>query len=343
MWVVLVRNLSLLWLHGQRALVALLVLFSLVVPLPYVALAPGPASNTLSTGLITITGEKTYPTSGSLFLTTVSVSNPESILRGALVLQEWVSPNDSVMPREAVYPPTDNTEQIQERNAEEMRLSQQHATTAALKYLGYQLPSRVLVLRVVADAPADGILKAADELVSVDGVAVTSVNQVIELVRKHKPGEEVRFQIKRGNEVLKVITKTANRDGNAYVGIAPTAVYAYPFDVKIKLDDVGGPSAGLMFALGIVEKLTPDSLTRGRTIAGTGTIDDLGRVGPIGGIGEKIQGAAKRGATVFLAPYANCKEITHKPKSMKIVAVATLADAVQALREKDPKELPLCP
>lgn len=331
------------WLRGQRGLVTLLVIFGLITPLPYAVLAPGPATDTLAKNLISISGTKVYPTNGKLLLTTVSVSNPDSIVRGSYVLQEWVSPTDVVLPRDSVYPPTDNTKQIEQRNAEEMRLSQQHATTAALKYLGYKMPFRILVLRVVADSPAENVLKAADEVLQVDGISITSVDQVISLIRKHKPGESVSFLVKRGNQTLSLTTKTTKFNGRTFVGFAPTAVYDYPFKVAIKLNDVGGPSAGLMFALGIVDKLTPDSLTRGRKIAGTGTIDDQGRVGAIGGISEKIQGAAKKGATIFLAPYENCSDITHQPKSMKIVAVATLVDAVDALKETNVKSLPLCP
>lgn len=330
------------WLRGQRGLVTLLLLFGLVTPLPYAVLAPGPATDTLSKNLISIEGAKVYPTNGKLMLTTVSVSNPDSIVRGSLVLQEWVSPSDVVLPRDSVYPPTDNTKQIEQRNAEEMRLSQQHATTAALKYLGYQMPFRIMVLRVVAGSPAENVLKAADEILRIDGAAIESVDQVISLIRKHKPGETVTFVVKRGNQTLNLSTKTTKFNGRTFVGFAPTAVYQYPFKVSIKLNDVGGPSAGMMFALGIIDKLTPGSLTGGRKIAGTGTIDDQGRIGAIGGISEKIQGAAKKGATIFLAPKENCADITHQPKSMTVISVATLSDAVKALENPTAKDLPLC-
>lgn len=331
------------WLRGQHGLVALLFLFATVVPLPYAVLSPGPATNVLNKNLISIKGAPTFPTDGKLFLTTVSVSNPDSILRGSYVLQEWVSPNDMVMPRDSVYPPTDNVKEIEQRNAEEMRLSQQHATTAALKFLGYRMPSRILVLRVVADSPAENVLKAADEILEVDGTKITSVSQVVSRIRAHKPGEKVNFVVKRGNETLSLQTSTIEFKGNTFVGFAPTAVYDYPFEVNIKLNDVGGPSAGMMFALGIIDKLDRESLTRGRNIAGTGTIDDDGNIGAIGGIAEKIIGAADRGAKIFLAPVENCVDITKRPEGIKIVAVSTLSDAVKALRAKDGAKLPTCP
>lgn len=331
------------WFRGQHGLVALLFLFSMVVPLPYAVLAPGPATDVLGKNLINIKGTTTYPTNGKLFLTTVSVSNPDSILRGSYVLQEWASPGDMVMPRDSVYPPTDNVQQIEQRNAEEMRLSQQQATTAALKYLGYQMPFRIMVLRVVADSPAENVLKAADEVLEVDGQKITSVSQVISLIRAHKPGEKVDFLIKRGNQTLSLQSATTEFRGKTFVGFAPTTVYDYPFEVTIKLNDVGGPSAGMMFALGIIDKLNKESLTRGRKIAGTGTINDDGKIGAIGGISEKILGAEDQGATMFLAPIENCVDIVQRPKSMKIVAVSTLADAVTALQEKNPEKLQACP
>jgi len=108
----------------------------------------------------------------------------------------------------------------------------------------------------------------------------------------------------------------------------------YPFSVEISLKDVGGPSAGLMFALGIVDKLTPGSLTGGKFIAGTGTIDDSGHVGAIGGIAQKMVGARRKGATVFLSPAGNCAQARDTvPDGLRLVRVKTLSDAVEALED----------
>lgn len=313
-----------------------LALFALFMPLPYVVVKPGPATDTLgrvgNAQLITITGADTFPTDGSLLLTTISVSDPLSTVRGGLVLERWVLPRGVVMPRSAFYPDDQDADAIQQRDAEAMQISQQNATTAALKYLGYDLPSSVRVLRVLADTPAEGALKAADEVLAIDGKPVTRATQVPEYVRAHQPGEQVVFKVRRDGEVVEITTgSTTNPDGQAFVGFAVVAVYEYPFDVKIRLDDVGGPSAGLMFALGIIEKLGAESLTRGRTIAGTGTIDDDGVVGGIGGITEKLYGAREKGATVFLAPKSNCKDITSVPEGMTVIPVSTLASAVALL------------
>lgn len=320
----------------HTALGIALLLFALLMPLPYVAVNPGPATDTLGqvgkTELITIEGAQTYPTEGALMLTTISVSDPDSVIRGGLVLERWLLPRSVIVPRTMFYPDDQDAGVIQQRDAEAMEISQQNATTAALKFLGYDMPYTVRVLRILADTPAAGVLKAGDELLEVDGRAVTTAPQVPEFVRDRKPGDKVQFTVRRDGNVLSLTTgSTTNDDGQAFVGFAVVSVYDYPFEVKIRLDDVGGPSAGLMFALGIIEKLGPESLTRGRTIAGTGTIDDRGEVGPIGGITEKLIGARKRGATLFLAPAGNCADVTYVPEGLTVVSVATLKDAVAAL------------
>jgi Lon-like protease len=324
-----------------------LLLFALLMPLPYVVVSPGPATDTLgkvgSTSLITIEGAKTYPTEGALMLTTVSVSDPKSAVRGGLVLEQWVRPRQAILPRSTFYPDDQDAGVIQQRDAEAMELSQQNATTAALTYLGYDLPSTIRILRVLADTPAEGVLKAGDEVLTIDGKAITSVEQVPTFVRDRKPGTSVRFTVRRAEKTLSLTTDSiANPDGAAFVGFAVVTVYEYPFEVKIRLDDVGGPSAGLMFALGIVEKLGPESLTQGRRIAGTGTIDDNGRVGAIGGIVEKLQGARKRGATLFLAPAKNCEDITYIPDGLTVVPVNTLAEAIKVLQQPSSTAYPTC-
>jgi len=124
--------------------------------------------------------------------------------------------------------------------------------------------------------------------------------------------------------------------------------YDFPFEVSIQLDNVGGPSAGQMFALGIMDKLTPDSLNGGKRVAGTGTIDNVGNVGAIGGIRQKMYGARSAGATIFLAPASNCDEVTgHIPAGLQVFAVKTLSDSVKVLDAvragSSTADLPTCP
>ena len=149
-----------------------------------------------------------------------------------------------------------------------------------------------------------------------------------------------------GRRVNETLTTAPNPDDPAlpFVGITPDVDYDFPFQVTISLDDVGGPSAGLMFSLGLVDMLTPGSLNNGAHVAGTGTIDDAGKVGPIGGIQQKMQGARGDGATVFLVPAENCDSAAGAvPKGLRTVKVTTLTSAVNALNAiKAGKSTPTC-
>ena len=214
-----------------------------------------------------------------------------------------------------------------------MRDSQENATTAALRQLGIAVETRLLVQDIPAGSPSKGKLRTGDLLVSVDGTKVVGGAQLRDLITSRDPGDTVRLVVRRqGKKVGVTIRTTEAEDGRAIVGVTTRDEADYPFTVEIRLEDVGGPSAGLMFALGIVEKLTPGSLSGGRHVAGTGTIDDAGGVGPIGGITQKMVGAQRSGATVFLAPADNCAEARRtKPDGLQLVRAATLNSAVRAL------------
>ncbi len=308
-----------------------------VSTVPYVALSPGPAINTLGASggeeVLSISGAKTYPTDGSLALTTVSVRDKLTLFEA---LQGWLSRRQAVIPREILFPPDQSAEQRQQANVQEMQQSQDDATTAALRQLGYAETKRVVVSTVTNGSPADGELKPGDVLRSVDGTAVTDAASVGTLVRKHQPGEKVTIGLLRDEEpVVVTITTAASTDKpvRAIVGITPAESSSFAVKVNIRLKDIGGPSAGLMFALGIIDKLGPESLTGGRSIAGTGEITADGKVGAIGGIAEKMIGARDKGATVFLSPAANCAEAkTTKPSGITLVRVDTLKTALSALK-----------
>lgn len=320
-------------------LLLVMVAFMLLLPVPYARLSPGPATNTLGEAdgkpLIVITGTKTYPDTGKLDLTTVAISNPGHNMSLFEAMQGWLQSGVAVVPRSTIYPDDLSAADIEARNVEEMALSQQHATAAALKELKIALTEHTVVAALTEGTPAFGKLQVADRIQKIDGVAVTSPTQVVELVRKHKPGEKVTFVVNRkGQKVTETLTTAANPDDPAvpFVGITPDVSYEFPFQVTISLDDVGGPSAGLMFALGIVERLTAEDITGGRHVAGTGTIEDDGVVGKIGGIQMKILGAKKSGATVFMVPAENCREAAASaPKGIQLIKVDTLATAVRAL------------
>lgn len=321
-------------------LLVALVALAWLVPVPYVAMSPGPIENTLGNvdgkPIIKIDGRRTYPTTGKLDLTTVAVTSPDQKLDIAGVIAGWVDPSVAVVPRDFVYPPDQTPAEVQQQNAEQMETSQQSAIAAAMREVGVKVPSAVQVRAVVEKSPAVGRLKAADIIVAVDGTKTTSAQQVVDLVGRHKPGDRIRLSVRRADKPLDVTVTTgrAPDDRNrAFVGIQPFDGYDFPFPVTVNLgQDIGGPSAGTMFALAIVDKLTADNLTGGKHIAGTGTIEADGKVGPIGGIQQKIAGAKEGGASTFLVPADNCRAAAGAPTDgIRLVRIATLHDAVTAL------------
>ncbi len=319
---------------------ALLVVLASRLPVPYVVETPGPTTDTLSGNLIEISGHQTYPTSGALRLTTVSsYGGPGRHLDLLTAMRAWVSPHDAVLPEELLYPRGTTRQQAQHQDAEAMTLSQQDATTAALRQLHIAVTPVVVVQAISAGMPAQGRLKASDQITSIDGTAVGGSTDLLrKAITAHKAGDTLHFVVQRAGATVAVdvVATQDNSDPEnlhrTVVGFSPAATFSFPFTIKIRLDDVGGPSAGLMFALGIVDKLTPGALTGGAKVAGTGTIDTSGAVGAIGGIPQKMAGARSAGATVFLSPEQNCAEARPVvPKGLRLVKVTSLASAIAAL------------
>ncbi|MBG0815179.1 PDZ domain-containing protein [Planomonospora sp. ID82291] len=309
-----------------------------LLPVPYVVLSPGPTENTIGdvkgTPVISIEGRPTYPTDGKLSLVTVAYQGgPGSRIDLFTALRGWVDPTIAVVPEETIFPPATTAEEVEEQNTQEMTNSQDDATAAALKELEIPYTSFVTVGATQKGLPAHGRFNQGDEIVSVDGVAAEDRETVSATVRKHKAGEQVTFVVRRGGRDTTVTVPTvASADGTPVVGISMAVGYRFPFEVNINVGDVGGPSAGMMFSLGIIDKLTPGAMTGGKAVAGTGTIDPQGVVGPIGGIQQKMVGAREAGATVFLTPADNCAEaLAAAPDGLRLVRVETLHEAVQAL------------
>jgi len=306
------------------------------VTVPYVLLSPGPAFNTLGTvnaqPVLSIKGHATYPTDGTLDLTTVSVLDHLTLFEA---LTGWLRSSDAVVPREIVYPPDQSTKQIEQQNQQAMAQSQDDAIAAALHELGVQGTTVVSVGRIATGKPADGRLKVGDVLTSVDGAKVTDVDRLRALLSGRAIGATVVVGYVRGGKPGVVTLPTvASQDSPPHpvIGIEATERTRFPVTVNVMLQDVGGPSAGLMFALGILDKLEPGSLTGGLHVAGTGEITPDGQVGEIGGIQQKMRGARAAGATVFLAPAGNCREAKRaKPAGLRLVKVATLKQALSAL------------
>jgi PDZ domain-containing protein len=321
-------------------LLVLLVVLAALLPVPYLVLSPGPVFNALGTvdgtPVVVVDGAKTFETDGSLDVTTVyELGGPGSRLSLLGAVKAWLSPTSSVVPRELFYPDNTSPADSTQRSVEEMELSQQTSVAAALRLLDKPVRTVVAVGSVLADSPAEGTLRAGDVFLEVDGVPVKTAAQVRRLISDRTPGDDVDLVMRRDGQRLNLTVATAASPDDperAIVGVVPTLVYVSPIDVKISLGDVGGPSAGLMFALSIVDKLTPGALTDGRAVAGTGTIDANGGVGAIGGIEQKMSGAADDGAELFLAPYSNCSDVIGNiPDGLVVVPVHTLKEAVDTV------------
>jgi Lon-like protease len=316
---------------------------AVVLPVPYVILSPGPTLNTLGKGsagrpLIQITGHRTYSTAGHLNLVTVSFQGgPSDSLNVFAALRAWLTPHDAVVPEEELFGPGQTQQQVARQDTEQMTSSQETATAAALCAVGIKFTTVDTVTVVAKGFPADGVLRRNDVITAVGGKPVTCKTSAAMLIRARPPGAPVTLTVARtvgGQRVTKLVRlKTADGGGHAVVGVQVSESYLFPFSVNIRVGDIGGPSAGLMFALGIVDKLTPVNLTDGKFIAGTGEISANGAVSPIGGIQQKMVGARQAGATVFLTPAANCADAAGAvPAGMRLIKVSTLDDAVSDLK-----------
>jgi PDZ domain-containing protein len=327
---------------------------AVILPVPYVILGPGPTLNTLGKGpggrpLILISGHPTFPTVGHLNLVTVSFQGgPSDSLNVFAALRAWLTPHEAVVPEEELFGPGQTQQQVVQQDTQQMASSQETATAAALCVLriGFRVVDTVTV--VAKGLPAHGVLQRGDVITAVDGKPVTCKANAATLIRARAPGAPVTLTIARteGNRRVtkRFHLKTAAIGGHAVVGVQISESYVFPFNVRIRVGDIGGPSAGMMFALGIVDKLTPGNLTGGRFVAGTGEISADGAVSAIGGIQQKMAGARQAGATIFLTPAANCADTAGAvPAGMRLVKVSTLGGAVSALEAlKAGRSVPSC-
>lgn len=322
-------------------LVAVGLFIAVSLPVPYVIESPGPVFNVLGSAgdgpLVSVSGAPTFDTTGQLDLTTVSQNGGPGnrVLLTELVAATLRSTN-AVVPRALLYPDGTTAAQVDADNTAQMAQSQDAAAIAALRHLNLPVTLTVTVGPIEPGSPADGQLKSDDRILSVDGTAVSTGEQVRTAVTKHKPGEVVVFVVERaGSKVTVPLTTEASTDSGpvrAVVGFTPGVGYTSPVTVTIKLDDVGGPSAGLMFTLGIIDKLTAVQETGGKHIAGTGTMDENGKVGAIGGIRQKMAAARADGATIFLVPASNCDEaLLQVPAGLQLVKVTDVNDALSGL------------
>jgi PDZ domain-containing protein len=332
-------------------LVIALWLAAVLLPLPYVTYEPGITVDVLAETrgheIIEVRGEQTYRDNGQLRMTTVYVTQPDARVNLFELLRDWVSPESSVYPYDAVYQPDETSQQNRQQGAVDMVSSQDAAIATALRELGYRVKQGLEVLAVEQGSPADGVFKVRDLFLKVDGRPITSGRQVVRAIASAPPGRPVPFVVRRAGRSVDVSVTPRRTDGQQRIGIQYGTGYRFPFDVSVGIDpDIGGPSAGLMFSLGIYDTLTKGSLTGGATVAGTGTIDGSGRVGPIGGIQQKIAAARAAGAKLFLVPPDNCADAKGAPNGdMRLVEATTMHSAVHTIQtwvDNHGARLPTC-
>ncbi|HEY7565499.1 MAG TPA: PDZ domain-containing protein [Acidimicrobiia bacterium] len=331
------------WPGAVAALLILLAGLSLIAwsfRLPYYAFSGGPVSDVVSS--VNVSGADTFSTDGSLLMLTVSSQevNPfEALVAG-------FDPDVDLVARDAVRPPDESDEDFNARNRASMDLSKETAITLALTRLGYDVTSEsdgVLVASVVEGTPAFDVLLANDVIVAVNGVPVELPDDIGSVLEGMQAGDQIEIELTRAGERMTVTVELAERDDDPatpMIGISAAASnprFEYPFPIEIDAGLVGGPSAGMMYALGVLEVLTADDLTGGHIVAGTGTIDSNGRVGAIGGVRQKVVAAEAAGAEVMLVPASNYEEaLTARRERMELVPVATLDEALAALAAISP-------
>ncbi|GAB2966613.1 MAG TPA: S16 family serine protease [Actinotalea caeni] len=333
-----------------------LMLVTMLLPVPYAVQAPGPVIDTLGdvdgVELIHIEGTETYETSGALQLTTVTTAGgPGYPVDSGGVIRGWLSPTTTVAPVELFFDPGQSQDEIDQTSAQQMISSQQNATVAALTELGYDVPAELTVVGTQQGSGADGVAQDGDRIVGIvagdEEVEVVTFADLADVLAATPPGSTVDLVVDRDGErvALPVVTGDDGRGGSV-LGVFLDGEFDYPVDVRIQIENVGGPSAGTMFALGIIDMLTPGEMTGGHNVAGTGTVSLGGLVGAIGGIQQKMAGARAADAEYFLAPLANCGEVVgHVPAGLRVVAVSTLAEAraaVEAIGAGDTADLPTC-
>ena len=330
---------------GSFILVVALIAAVFLVPVNAVIEAPGPTWNVLDNGsssdqdVLKVSGTETYPTEGALRMTTVSVSGcPGYPVTTADLIAAWISADKRIVDRDEVCPQDQSAEQVEETGKAQMTASQDSAVIAALVETG-KAGAMHLTVTEVTEQQTSTEIQAGDVLETItpqggQTTTLASFSQLRELMTTIPEGTRVTLGVRRGDQKASAaLTTIAPQEGTtgSLLGLSLKISVDSPVEATFGLSDVGGPSAGMMFALGVVDEITPGSLTGGKDISGTGTIDMTGQVGPIGGIQQKMAGARESGSTFFLAPASNCNEVTgHEPKGMQVFAVNTLHEAVAA-------------
>jgi len=341
-------------------LTLVLATIALFLPTGFVVRSPGPTQDTLGArrvgaseiAMVEINGATSFPTSGELRLTTVSVGGgPIGPIMPMDALVGWAVPSRSVVPVETVFRQGETRQEQQERSAAQMVTSQEAATAAALTELGFDIPTTLTIVGTSVDSNAIGVVEGGDIAKELNGIPITNQSQLLGLLTDIAPESTVVLTVEREGELvdLPLVTgRATNDDGSerAALGVFLGTDFEFPIDVAIQIENIGGPSAGLMFALAIIDRLTEVDELQGVSVSGTGTINIAGEVGPIGGVVQKMHGALRDGSNWFLTPTFNCPEVIGAiPRGMNVVAVSTLSEArvaIEAIGAGITDALPSC-
>ena len=322
------------WTTVSCSLLVIVVIAAILVPVPFLVRSPGPVFDLLGESdgepVLEVTGTKTYSAPGELDLTTVAESGgPAGSLNSGAALWGWLSPTSTLL-----YDSERRDESDREADVAVFDASLSQAQAAAATYLERPVSSEPVIVSVRAGSPADGVLQPKDEIVSVDGQAVTDGAQVAKLIQDQPAGTEFTLSIVQSDEkeTVKVVSELSPELERPVIGVVVENVYTTDFEAQLNLNGIGGPSAGTMLAVALVDKLTPEEIVAGKHIAGTGTIAADGQVGEIGGVQKKMLAAADEGAELFIAPKSNCADVVGAvPDGLALAAVENLDQAIASI------------
>lgn len=339
----------------SSAIFLVLTLVLAIAPVPYIGWSPGSTvdlagANANGAPALDIEGLPTTPLNGELRLTTVSQTRVDSHVGLFEAMFNHITPHRDVLPRKFIYPPGKSTAEVKAQDVQMMTDAQANALVAALRAAGQPVSELPMVVGVSLSGPALNRLQPGDMITKVDGRAVQTVNDISTGIQAHKVGEPVVFTVQRADQEMTVTVTTVaapNNPQQPYIGFRLGVGYRYAPSITYGIDpNIGGPSAGLMFALAIYDLITEDDLLSGRKVAGTGGISPEGTVMAIGGIQEKIRGAEKAGTQIFVVPASNCKDLAGLKTSMELVKADTLREAIGGLQKlktsKDGTGVPRC-
>lgn len=328
------------------ALLATLLAVMALLPVPYAIQRPGPTVDTLGerngAPIISVpAGLRSEESRGELRLTTVRVAGgPDDPVNAVHVIEGWIREDTRVVPREEAFREGEDAEQLSEYQQAQMAASQTNAAAAALQQLGYDVPMVLRVAQIIPGANVAGVLEVGDVLTGIahtERVELVDFRDLTDFLRSVPAGTPVEVEFDRRGERRTAVVETSPRPEDdprpgSVLGVFVTADVTLPVQVAFDLDNIGGPSAGMMFALAVVDVMTSGDLTGGEVIAGTGTMSIDGYVGAIGGIEQKMFGAVRDGATWFLAPRGNCAEVVgREPAGLHVVPIDDLSEAVEAV------------